>query len=715
MVSQVHKIRLHFARAFGSLRAKILVLVLCATPMLAAGELVRVDKADLTMNKELSDDVHQALFYMHFGHFLPTWLNDDYSSRVFDSYLELLDPRKTYFTQADITSLGANRYKIDDLLLRRDAEIGFDIFKLYRQRVEQRTKAILKLINSDFDFTQEESLNIDYDNRAWASTTAQLDDMWHKLIKNDVLQQLIANIEIEQIRDNLTRRYQRQLDLTFQFKADEVFELFMRAVTSQLDPHTLYMSHATTENFLINMSLSLQGIGAVLQSDDGYTVINRIITGGPADKSQLIHADDKIIGVGQENADIVNVIGWRLSDVVRLIRGDKGSKVRLQLIQADQVPGAPSTTIELVRDVIQLEDQAAALSYIETQYNKQPHKFAVINIPSFYSNYGQAGVRYTATTHDVRKLLKDMQGSGAEGLVIDLRGNSGGLLDEAVSLTGLFIKEGPIVQVVQSRQQRQVLNDPDHAIVYDGPLVVLIDRQSSSASEIFAAALQDYGRAVIVGERSFGKGTVQRVTPLRHGNNVQHQSQIKFTNAQFFRINGGSTQLRGVTPDVLFNINMDDQEYGERAYDNPLPWSQTQATNYQAKTLPSAMFDYLNLRHQARSQTVPAFVYLRQNSAYIAQNKDIKELSLVMQKRQAQYNEREQQAISQLNGYRTSLGLAPVTAKTRKDNPLPDKDEHWNIVYHTEAARILLDMNNWAQSNLANNQESNQATAQAIN
>ncbi len=663
-------------------------------------EVVDVPTADLTMNDELREDVNQTLSQLLYYHYLKADFNDDYSARMFDRYLELLDPNKAYFTKKDINQLQRYRYKLDDLLKQRDAEVAFEIFKLFRARIKSRTDLILELIKEDFDFTANENFNIDRDSYKWAKNDAEIERVWRQRIKNDTLQQMMAETPIEEIRENLVRRYQRQRDVIFQLKADEIFESFMNSYARELGPHTQYMSHVTAENFRINMSLSLEGIGAALQTEQDYTVINRIITGGPAESSGLIEPEDKILAVGQDGEKMINVIGWRLMDVVQMIRGDKGTKVNLQIQKNDSAPGSPPVNIELVRDIIQLEDQAAKLSQIEIPDGASNRHYSVISVPSFYSNSGQArnGAKYTATAHDVRKLLEQANDSDSEGLVIDLRGNGGGYLDEAVRLTGLFIPQGPVVQVVYSNRKRQILNDQISTVNYDGPIVVLIDRYSASASEIFAAALQDYGRAIIVGERSFGKGTVQRVAPLRYGKNVDHESQIKLTTAQFFRISGGSTQHKGVVPDILINSGEEDEEFGERSYDNALPWSTTQPAHYSADTIPENLINHLHQRHLSRSNKSSAFTLLRQNSERIAKNKNIKTLSLNLKQRQSLSDKIDNTAISQLNTYRASLGLDPVTTETRSDNPLPDEDEHWNIVYHTEAAKILMDQAKWVSS-----------------
>ncbi len=667
-------------------------------------DVIETPESALTMNEELSEDVNQTLYHFRYGHYLPNELDDEYSERTLNGYLDLLDPNKVYFTQQDIDSFQKYRHELDDLLKKRDAEVAFDIFKVFRERMDTRNDSLDELINQDFDFTLDENIVIDREELNWAKDAEELEQRWYKRIKNDTLFQIMAETEIDEVRENLERRYQRQRDVTFQLKADEVFEWFMNAYAKELGPHTQYMSHVTSENFRINMSLSLEGIGAALQTEQDYTVINRIIPGGPAEQSGLIDPEDKIIAVGQADEDKVNVIGWRLMDVVQMIRGDKGSVVTLDILKHDSPPGTPPETIKLERDVIQLEDQAAKLSEVKIPDGDSSHLFSVISIPSFYSNSGLAqngGAKYTATTHDVRQLLEQVKETNSKGLIIDLRGNGGGYLNEAISLTGLFIPQGPVVQVVQSNKKRQILKDEDRGVAYDGPMVVLVDRYSASASEIFAAALQDYGRAIIIGERSFGKGTVQRVAPLRYGDNVLHESQVKLTTAKFFRINGGSTQYDGVTPDISLNSGIEDEEFGERAYDNALPWSQTQPANYESTEFPSALVSDLNRMHKERSFQSPAFTYLRQNSQRISANKNIKELSLNIKNRKAENEQREAEALAQLNSYRESLGLEAVTMETSDDNPLPGEDEHWNIVYHEEAARILLDQTKWSQNIIA--------------
>ena len=684
-----------FTKILGLKSFALVGLSLVIATSTAHADIKRVPDSALTMDKNLSYDIHSTLYLLRFGHYLPKNLDDEYSSRIFDSYFKTLDPNKVYFTQKDIDKFEPYRAKLDDLIKKRDAEIAFDIFKLYRQRISERTDYILELIDSDFDFTKEETINIDRDTFSWSKDKKELESKWAKRIKNDVLQGLMAKTPIAEVRTNLKRRYNRQQDVVYQYKADEVFEWFMNSFTRDHGPHTTYMSHATAENFEISMSLQLTGIGAALTTDEDYTVINRIIKGGPAEKSKAVKAEDKIVAVGQKDGDMINVIGWRLMDVVQMIRGDIGTKVRLDILPADSAPGSPPERLELIRDLIQLEDQAVKLSNVEIPDGNQKHNYSVISIPSFYSNANQVrngGGKLVATTHDVEELLKEVKASNSDGLILDLRGNGGGYLNEAVSLTGLFIDQGPVVQVVSKPNRRQVHRDRDSRVAYDGPLVVLIDRYSASASEILAGALQDYGRALIIGERSFGKGTVQYPRPLRDGNN-DRKSQIKFTNAQFFRISGSSTQHRGVIPDIILNSGEEDTEFGERSYDNALPWSTTEPAKYEPGSFSPSLLNKLTTLHKDRSEQSPAFGLLRKNSERVLENKNITELSLNLKERQLERDQREKESLDNLNTYRQSLGLEEVTTETRKDNPLPGEDEHWNNVYHKEAAKIMHDFN----------------------
>lgn len=666
----------------------------------ATADFIPVAKDALTMDRDMHIDVYQTLRLLQNYHYLPNELDDKFSSKILDEYLETLDPNKLYFIKSDIEKFEEYRYKLDDLLKKADAEIAFKIFTILRQRIKQRTEYIEQLINTDFDFSKNEVLDIDTENRKWAKSEDDIKELWRKRVKNDVLTQVLSDTAMDEIRTNLKRRYQRQYERIHQMQPDDVFEIFMNAYARELGPHTQYMSTITSENFKINMSLSLEGIGAALQTDQDYTVINRIIPGGPAEMSHALDAEDKIVGVGQEGEDIINVIGWRLMDVVKNIRGKKGSKVTLEILPHDSAPGSPSEKITLVRDVIQLEEQRAKLSHIELGKNENKQVFSIIAIPSFYSNAGQIAPTspdYRSTTNDVKNHLVEVKNKNSDGVIIDLRGNGGGFLTEAIDLTGLFIPSGPVVQVRKSNGKNKIHSVQNKQVFYDGPLIVLIDRYSASASEIFAGAIQDYSRGIIAGERSFGKGTVQQIAPLRYQSDAKHKSEVKFTIAQFFRINGHSTQHKGVIPDIALNSGKEDEEFGERSYDNALPWSTITPANYQTQNIPKKLTKYLTKRHQERSIEDSAFIFLRENSASVARNKEIKQLSLNMDKRKQLKKQLEDENLNALNRYRTSLGLELVTNETRKDNPLPDKEKHWGKVFHKEAANIFADLLVWQQ------------------
>lgn len=682
------------------LRKLICSVVLSLFCCTAAADFIPVPKETLTMDRDMHIDVYQTLRLLQNYHYLPDELDDNFSSRILDKYLDSLDPNKVYFIKADIKKFEEYRYKLDDFLKKADAEVAFEIFTVLRERIKKRTKYIEELIETDFDFSKDEALNIDIENRKWANSEEDIRKLWRKRVKNDVLTQVLSETPMDEIRSNLKRRYQRQYELIHQMQPDDVFETFMNAYTKELEPHTQYMSTITSENFKINMSLSLEGIGAALQTDQDYTVIHRIIPGGPADMSDALTAEDKIIGVGQENEDIINVIGWRLMDVVKIIRGQKGSKVTLEILPNASAPGSPSEKVTLVRDVIRLEEQRAKLSQIDVGEEENKQVFSVITIPSFYSNAGQVSPEsadYRSTTNDVKNHLIEAKEKNSDGVIIDLRGNGGGFLTEAIDLTGLFIPSGPVVQVRRSNGKNKIHKAHNRKVFYDGPLMVLIDRYSASASEIFSGAIQDYGRGIVVGERSFGKGTVQQVAPLRYQADAQHKSEIKFTVAQFFRVNGHSTQHKGVIPDIVLNSGEEDEEFGERSYDNALPWSTIEPASYQSRSISGRLTKHLSKKHHKRSVKDPAFIFLRENSESVAKNKDIKQLSLNMEKRKQMKQEIEDENLNALNRYRASLELEPVTTETRKDNPLPGEDKHWEEVFHKEAANIFSDLLLWQQ------------------
>jgi carboxyl-terminal processing protease len=684
----------------------IFVIVLLASHTIgstAYAKVERVDEKDLMATPDMSKTIEGVLGITDQYHYRPVALNDTLSGRLLNRYLESLDPTKVYFTAEDIASFMRYSTRLDDSLKDSDVSPAFEIFKTFRSRVAQRAEHASNTLSLEFDFTKQEGLPIRSDESIWFNTTSELDNYWRQRVKNDILNLKLSDTEAEEITGLLSGRYQRQADRIHQMVADDVFEIFMNAYSLEVEPHTSYFSKRTAENFRIRLSLSLEGIGAALETDLDYVVINRVIAGGPADESNSLHAEDRIVGVGQgslnsdDAEDIINVIGWRLMDVVDMIRGSKGSTVRLEVLPKAAPPGSAPELLELVRDKIKLEEQAAKRTDIEVQDESGARKLAVISIPSFYSDFDARAANekdFRSSTRDVQRLLEAIEPGSIDGLIIDLRNNGGGSLEEATSLTGLFIKSGPIVQIRSSNKKIAVKQDPDKEIVYDGPLAVLINRYSASASEIFAGAIQDYGRGLLIGERTYGKGTVQQLIDLGQVLREDEElGQFKFTTAQFFRISGNSTQNRGVEPDIKLDLGESNEAYGEQALENALPWALIKPAKYNSNPVINSNNEQLKQKHTARTQKDPAFLYLREANMASQKTRTLKTLSLVESTRVLERKNNERDSLSRLNNYRQSLSLETVTLENIDDdeNELPNGDEHWNTVIHKEASKILMD------------------------
>lgn len=521
-------------------------------------------------------------------HYRKLRINDSLSSAILDSYLAALDNSKMYFRQSDIQSFEKYRYQLDDLLRQENVDAAFDIYQFYLKRFNERMDYVLNvLLKSNFDFSTHEFYEPDREKAPWPAIAEEQNRIWKLYIKNQALSLKLAGKSQEEIQETLRTRFERLVKSFRQMQADDVFGYFMNSVTESFDPHTNFFTPKAADLFKQNISQSLEGIGARLQTDNDYTKVVEIVPGGPADKSKLIHVNDRIIGVGQgDKGEIVDVIGWRIDDVVKLIKGPKGTKVRLVLLPAETGLNGPPVTITLTRDKIKLEDQTAKKKIIEFPIGDKTSKLGVITLPSFYFDYEayqKGDPNYNSTTRDIRRIINEFKQEGVTGLVIDLRNNGGGSLQEAVNLTGLFIREGPVVQVRNYMNRTDILNDEDPSLVYDGPLVVLINRFSASASEIFAGAIQDYRRGVIVGESSFGKGTVQTIMELdRILNNAgEPVGSLKYTIQKFYRINGSSTQFKGVTPDIALPTALDAEQFGESSNPSALPWDEIRGTFYQ--------------------------------------------------------------------------------------------------------------------------------------
>jgi len=546
-------------------------------------------------------------------HYKRVPISNELSEQIFDRFLETMDPQKSFFLASDIEEFNGQRRKFDDAL--RSARLGpvFDIFKRFRSRVEERAEFARGQLKREFDFTIDESYTFNREDVQWAQSAAAMDELWRKRVKNDVLSLRLTEIDPDELQNTLEGRYERMERRVSQLSANDVFQFFINAYTMSVEPHTSYFSPRSSENFKINMSLSLEGIGAALQTENEYTVVRRIIAGGPAALSEQLSVDDRIVGVGNgEDEDIADVVSWPLDDVVDLIRGPKGSTVRLKILSGNAPAGSPSKVITLVRDKIKLEEQAAKSSVVEVPSAAQPRRFGVIDLPTFYLDstaLSQGRPDYRSTTRDVRRLLDELTATegGVEGIIIDLRGNGGGSLLEATQLTGLFIETGPVVQIRDSSGRVDAEEDKDPAVAYSGPLAVLVDRGSASASEIFAAAIQDYGRGVVLGEPTFGKGTVQSVVPLDQNGLL---GQLKVTIAQFYRVNGEGTQHRGVVPDVLFPTAIDSDAQGERGLDNALPWAEVAAADFDAWSERETNYSHVQFRHESRYRTSDSFKFL---------------------------------------------------------------------------------------------------------
>ena len=521
------------------------------------------------------------------SHYRKIQLNDSLSSVILDGYIKSLDNNKTYFTTEDLKSFERYRYIIDDLTKSENVEAAYAIFGVFRKRFDERMQRVTNLVNQDFTFNVDEYYETDRDKEPWCKNDKELDDVWRKIVKSQALSLKLTNKSPEEIKKTLKERYDRLIKSYKDLNSEDVFVFYMNSITEAYDPHTNYFSPDAADRFKQSISLSLEGIGARLQTENDYTRVVEVLPGGPAEKSNLVHVNDKIVAVGQgEAGEMVDVIGWRIDDVVKLIKGPKGTKVRLHILPAETGVNGGPVEIMLVRDKIKLEDQQAKKTTVNYQKDGKNLKLGVITLPSFYMDYEayqKGDPNYNSTTRDVRKLVSELQNEGVDGLVIDLRNNGGGSLAEAIDLTGIFIKNGPVVQVKNSANHIEVGSDDDPGIAYNGPLVVLTNRFSASASEIFAGAIQDYHRGVVVGESTYGKGTVQSVVDLDRFINEPKEEvgQLKLTFQKFYRVTGSSTQHKGVTPDVKLPSALDPEQFGESSSPSALPWDEIRGTLYQ--------------------------------------------------------------------------------------------------------------------------------------
>ncbi|MCE0880841.1 carboxy terminal-processing peptidase [Pseudomonas putida] len=628
-------------------------------------------------------------------HYSKPPLDDARSVIIYDSYIKLLDPARSYFTAADIAEFDKWKTQFDDFLKSGNLDPGFTIYKRYLDRVKQRLDFALAELNKGvdkIDFTTKETLLIDRKDAPWMKNQAELDDLWRKRVKDEVLRQKIAGKDPKQIQETLTKRYKNQLARLDQTRAEDIFQAYINTFAQSYDPHTNYLSPDNAENFDINMSLSLEGIGAVLQSDNDQVKIVRLVPAGPAAKTKQVAPADKIIGVAQGNKEMVDVVGWRLDEVVKLIRGPKGSVVRLEVIPASNAPSdQTSKIVSITREAVKLEEQAAKKSVLKLKQDGRDYKLGIIEIPAFYLDfkaYRAGDPEYKSTTRDVKKLLTELQKEKVDGVVIDLRNNGGGSLQEATELTSLFIEKGPTVLVRNSDGRVDVLEDENPGAFYKGPLALLVNRLSASASEIFAGAMQDYHRALIIGGQTFGKGTVQTIQPLNHG-------ELKLTLAKFYRVSGQSTQHQGVLPDIDYPSIIDTKEIGESALPEAMPWDTIRPVVKPAADPFKPYLAQLKAQHEARSDKDAEFTYIRDRLALTQKLMTEKTVSLNEQDRRARHDEIEAKQLALENVRRKAKGEEPLKELKKEDeDALPVEDENTkpeDDAYLSETGRILID------------------------
>lgn len=598
------------------------------------------------------------------NHYVKFSLDDDLSQKVFERYLRNLDYNKSFFMASDIESFANMSKLFDEALMTSNVQIAYDIYAVNLQRRHERLDYALSLLNNEFDFTKAgDKFFYDREDAQWAANAAELNEIWRQRVKYDLSNLILADKSIDEAKALLKKRYERSQKRLTQTKSEDVFQAFMNAFSRSIEAHTSYLSPRNADRFQMQMNLSFEGIGASLQVEDDYTVIRAIIPGGPADASGELKPEDKIVGVAQDKDEMVDVVGWRLDDVVELIKGPKGTTVRLEIIKGS-ADSKSREVVSLVRDKVKLEDrQAQSKVVVPNEGVALGLPIGVIEIPSFYNGL----------TQHVHKLITELQEQEVAGIIVDLRGNGGGSLNESRTLTGLFIDSGPVVQVRSANGQIDVERDVDGITLYDGPLTVLVDRFSASASEIFAAAIQDYQRGIVLGEQTFGKGTVQRHKGLGRFYDVQDNQlgSIQYTTSKFYRISGGSTQHRGVIPDILFPSAIDPAEWGESREENALPYDEINRANYVALGNRGKVIDLLSAKHNKRIIQDPEFAYILDDISEYQRKQDDKFISLVLSERKAEDEANNAKRLERANARLQRLGKNPVQALSELDD-LPD-------------------------------------------
>jgi len=621
--------------------------------------------------------------------------NTEMAEEVFENFLDNLDPGRHYLLADDVTEF---RQQHRQLLTESDAhgtgdriKLAFEVFQRFRERGEERIHFAQSYLDEEPELEGDDELVIDREDAPWAEDKAELDRLWEKRVTNDVIGLTLAERDWEDVQETLIRRYDNLRRNIRQSDRNDVFEMFMNAHANALDPHTAYFSPRNVEEFEIRMSLSLEGIGAALQADDEYITITEILPGGPADQDGTLRPQDRITGVAaHEDCDMEDIVGWRVDDAVQLIRGPEGSKVRLRYLPGDAVPGDPEKTIELVRSEVQLEEQAAKKEIKSVDLGEQQYRVGVIKIPTFYMDFqGRREGRddYRSTTRDVRRLLGELQEEGVDAVLVDLRNNGGGSLIEATELAGVFLDGGPVVQMLDTRGELEVAEDPDEGAEWDGPLGVMVNRFSASASEIFAGAIQDYGRGVIIGSPTYGKGTIQNLLDLdRWFSEDDDVGQLKFTIGKFYRVSGGSMQHRGVIPDLELPSAISLEDFGESTKPNALAWDEIAGLEYDGDPLPRSLVKNLNEMHSKRVSEDLDFNNLLDDIRRYQEAQERKTLSLNLEKRREEQSEARERRLAQENVRRAARGEAALEELDGDDEATGDPD-----ILLTESARVLAD------------------------
>ena len=677
-------------------RQRILIAALALWCLSASGATpvvnVQEELAPVARHEKIGQLVTEFIQKSHYRH---ASVDDELSSKVLDRYIEALDNNRMYLQASDIAAFEKYRYSLDDMVRSEPLDPVFEMFDVYRTRVRQRLDFALSVLETEPDFSIDEEYIFDREELPWLETSEQLDELWQKRVKNDALSLALAEKNWEETQEVLQKRYSRFLKRMDQVKSDDVFETFMNAFAHTLDPHSSYLSPRNSEEYRIQMSLSYFGIGASLQIEDDYVMVINIIPGGPAAIDGALQPKDKITAVAQgEDGELVDVVGWRLDDVVQLIRGEAETVVRLQIMPAGGLPGAEEKVLNLTRNQVKLEEQAAKSEVITVPRDGRDWRIGVIEVPSFYRDYRALSTgdkNYTSTTKDVKRLIGELEDQGIEGLVIDLRDNGGGHLTEATALSGLFIDNGPVVQLRNSNGRISRLDDPDPVprVAYNGPLAVLVNRYSASASEIFAAVIQDYARGVIIGQQTFGKGTVQNLYSLDQyvrRPDDEGLGQLTLTIGKYYRVTGESTQHRGVDPDISLPSHIDAAIVGESVRESALPWDTIRTTKFRPGEPLDSTISSLSASHNQRSQGDPDFQYLVEGIRDIEEVRAKKAVSLNIEKRMEERQDGMNRRLERENARRAALQLEPIaTVEELEDMDAPD-------VHLDQAADIVTDL-----------------------